>query len=280
MAAPSADAEVTRVVFDSGPKRIVLMAYELFARTDNDFGSAVYKQTAAFPMKVTVEEWTLAAPLRGYAYFPVSPTRDQEANLVMGLYVVQQDSTVQHLVFFANPPAASNSAEVRDLARSIAGTVIPGKRMLNDAPGDRMLYASNKTAVFVTVPSGYVMTEQPGPDFFVYHIRRLTTFGEPGASIGVYLGDHPSTDREGLNKRDATTLFGKQAQWYEKESKEGQMGVFTNALVPLGPSLLGHAISWSGDLPSYADVFLQAKDAAGIEELKKVAATLRIGKSK
>ena len=58
------------------------------------------------------------------------------------------------------------------------------------------------------------------------------------------------------------------------------MGVFTNALVPLGPSLLGHAISWSGDLPSYADVFLQAKDAAGIEELKKVAATLRIGKSK
>jgi hypothetical protein len=31
------------------------------------------------------------------------------------------------------------------------------------------------------------------------------------------------------------------------------------------------------DAPSYADVFLEAGDASTIEELKSVAATLRIG---
>jgi hypothetical protein len=111
----------------------------------------------------------------------------------------------------------------------------------------------------------------------VHHVRKLVRLGETAESLGLYLGDHPSRDRQGFKEAGSAVLFGKQAQWYEKENTEnGETVYFTSAIVPLGQPTPSH----DRDMPSFADVFLSAGDRAGTEELKKVAATLRISASK
>jgi hypothetical protein len=268
MAAPGSDAEVTRIEMNAGSKRMVLMAYEVFARTGKEFDSAVRKQTATFPMKVAVGPWPLSSPLRGYAYFPVTPTKDQEANLVMGVYVAQLDGTVQNLVFYANPSAAKDFSEAADLAKSISRTIAAGKKGFNTSAGDREL-AGYSDPVIVTVPEGYATTMQNGVDFLVHHIRKIAVFGEAPASIGLYLGNFPSSPRQDLVKKGTNILFGKQAEWLEETSSEnGQIKMIDNAVVALGRSF-----------PSYAHVFLEAGDGTVMEELKKIASMLRFQKS-
>jgi hypothetical protein len=281
MAAPEAASETTRIVIDSGPQRLVILAYELFARTGQggqEFEQGVRKDCARLPMKVMVESWPLAAPLRAFVYFPVTPTLDKEANLLMGVYAAQADGTVQHVAFFFSRSTRLEYDNTRVLAKSIARTIAPGPRGLNSAAGEREFSAySAKNAIFATVPDGYVVTLQPGPDFIVHHVRKIVPLGETAESLGVYLGDYPSSNRQGFKEAGTAILFGKQAKWYEKEDPQnGEKAFFTSAIIPLGePNPQGERV-----MPSFADVFLSAGDRAGIEELKKIAATLRIGAAK
>ena len=121
----------------------------------------------------------------------------------------------------------------------------------------------------MTVPDGYVTTRQQGPDFEVHHIHKIASFPSR-ASIGVYLGDHPSSDNDDMKSKGITILFGTIAHWYEKSTNEGgQTAVYDRALVRL-------KILPFGGGPTYADVFLVGKDTAEMDELKKVAATLRL----
>ena len=117
MAAPESDSEQTRIMIDAGEQRMVLMEYELFARAPADLGDLegpAQKMTRHFPMKVKFQKWSLAAPLRAVAYFPVSPARDQEANFVMGVFVAGSDGSVRNFMWYINPSAASQfSANLR-----------------------------------------------------------------------------------------------------------------------------------------------------------------------
>ena len=278
MAAPDSVSESTRLAINSGPQRMVLVAYELFARTDQGFEQAVQRASTKLPAKGRVEEWQLPAPLRGFACFPVATTHNEEANLVMGVYVAQADGTVQYVAFYINRSAAKDFNAAAILAKSIAKTIAAGQRRLNSSAGEREFSAySAKNSIFATVPDGYVVTAQDGPDFVVHHVRKLVRFGEPAESLGLYVGDHPSSNREGFKQAGIAVLFGKQAQWYEKESTEnGETDYFTSAIVPLGE----RSPQGEREMPSFADVFLSTGTHAGTEELKKVAATLRIGESK
>jgi hypothetical protein len=278
MAAPDAVSETTRIVIDSGGQRMVLMAYELFARTDQGFEQAVQKTSAKLPVKGRIEEYPLPSRLRGIAYFPVTPTHNEEANLVMGIYVAQADGTVQYVAFYVNRSAAKDFNAATVLAGSMAKTIAAGPRRLNTSAGEREFSAySPKNVIFATVPDGYVVTTQDGPDFMVHHVRKMVRLGETAESLGLYVGDHPSSNREGFKDTGSAVLFGKQAKWYEKEdTQNGETVYFTSAIVLLGePKPQGER-----DMPSFADVFLSAGNRAGIEELKKIAATLRIGASK
>jgi len=196
----------------------------------------------------------------------------------MILYVAQADGTVQQVAFFINQSAAKEFNAATVLARSMAKTIAAGPQGLSSAAGDRELSAySPGNAIFATVPEGYVATLQQGPDFTVHHLRKLVPFGETAESLGLYLGYYPSSNREGFKEAGNSVFFGKQAQWYEKESTEnGATAYFTSAIVPVsGPNT--QATPRENSMPLLADVFLFAGTHAGIEELKKVAATLRIG---
>lgn len=275
MAAPESNAEQTRTVIDAGGQRMVIMTYELFTSAGRDFKSSVERETAEFPMKVSVQEWPLASPLSGYAYFPQTPTQSKEANLVMGLFVARSDRAMQALMVYVNPAGARNFAEASTLAKAICKTVAEGKRMLNSGGGERELSSySGQKAILITLPQGYVATLQNGVDFVVHHIHKITAFGGIPSTIGIYLGDHPEQHND-YTKKTSGNIFGKSVDWYEKAvSKNDESYLVDDAVVSLGSGL------WNRDLPSYADVFLTAPDPSGMEELRKVASTLRIGNSK
>lgn len=279
MAAPEADNEQTRVLIDAGDQRMVLMVYELFARAAADFEGEAQKETARFPMKVNLQKWAISGPVRAIAYFPVVPTKDQEANLVMGVFVSGPDGSVQNLVWYVNPAGAIQFSAASSLAESIAKTIAPGARALEITAGVRELSIYSKTkSVFVTVPQEYVVTAQHGPDFIVHHIHKLIAFGDPEASLGVYLGDHPSSNDEGFLEQGMSTLFGKRVPWYQKVTNEdGSRMIMARAVVSVGPSLFGYALPGMRDCPSYADVFVTASNASTIEELKSIATSLRLG---
>ena len=279
MAAPEADSEQTRIVIDAGKQRMVLMIYELFARTGVDFESAVRKQASDSRSNVNIQKWPLSSQVRAIAYFPVVPTKGREANLVMGLFVVALDGNVQNLEWYVNPAAATQFDAALNLAKAIAKTIAPGNRNLDIGGGERVLSVYSETKkVFITVPKGYVATAQRGPDFVVHHVRKVAAFGDASASLGVYLGDHPSAQHEGFLQQGTGILLGKKIQWYQKMiNEDGHRTTMTKALVPLGPSLLGWVLPGRTDSPSYAEIFLEAADTAASEELRNIAMTLRVG---
>lgn len=279
MAAPESDSDQTRIMIDAGEQRMVLMVYELFAHADvDDLQGPAQNVTRHFPMKVSFRKWSLAPPLRATAYFPVSPTKNEEANLVMGVFVASPDGSVRNFMWYVNPQAASQSDAALRLAESMAETVAPGTKTLDTTGGERELSTYSKTkSVLVSIPRGYALTTQHGPDFIVHHINKIVSFGDENATIGVYLGDHPSNNRDGFVEQGKTTLFGKRVSWYEKRHNvDGTEMIVDDATVPLGWSLFGRAVPGTSDGPSYADVFLTAAKTSSIQELKSIASTLRL----
>jgi len=278
LSAPESKSEQTRIVIDAGQQRMVLMVYELFARAGTDLEGPAQKMTSHFPVKVSVQKWTLLAPLRAVAYFPTAPTKNEEANFVMGLFVAGSDGSVQNFMWYVNPAAASQFDAALKLAKSMADTIAPGTRTFDTPGGERELSAYSKTkSVFVKIPRDYVVTAQRGPDFIVHHINKVVAFGDQNASVGVYLGDHPANNHDGFTEQEKTTLFGKSVRWYQKVGNEGGTKVITvDATVPLGRSLLGNSLPGTSEGASYADVFLTAADAPSIGELKSIAIALRI----
>ncbi len=270
MAAAAANSEETRVVIDAGDQRMVLMAYERFARSGGNLESEVQKQSTQFPVKVNLQKWPLSGQAQAIAYFPVAPRKDQGANFVMGLFVAGPDGLVRSLIWYVNPAGAAQFQAATNLAKTIAKTVTPGAKTLNVTPGKRELSIYSPTkSVYVSIPADYAVSTQVGPDFLVHHIRKIVAFGDPEASLGVYLGDHPSHTESGVITKATSIVFGKKVTWsQDSKSENGMKSRVARVLIPLGPRSEG---------ASYADVFARASDEATLEELKTIATSLQIG---
>jgi hypothetical protein len=112
-------------------------------------------------------------------------------------------------------------------------------------------------------------------DFIVRHVRKFTVLGEADASLGIYLGDYPSSRYQGSAKNGTSILLGKTVQWDQSTtSDQGVTLIRAGVLVQLGPSILGAAS------PSYADIFLHAGDTPTVQMLKSIAATIGVRNNK
>jgi hypothetical protein len=185
MSADASPEEETRAVLDVGKARLVMMASEDFATVGSDFRAQVATQV---DKTAKLEAVAVAKPLLAFAYAP-KPTTDQDANLVLATWIAHPDGTVQLVSFYVNNDGARAAAAAwTNLARKIAGTLVPGKRALDIGAGERKL-----ESLQVTVPARWVVTAQPGPDFIVFHLRPLAPLGSSATSgCGVYLGGFPS----------------------------------------------------------------------------------------
>ncbi len=273
MAAANPVEEETRVVVDAGDKRFVVMTYELFATSGKVFEKSVRKEVKQFfssGAAYTVSSQKIGDFARALVMKPSKIDGTEGANLVMGAYLEHPDGTVQFTAFYANPEAVTkDAAGCTKLAEAILASFRVGSKQLQMEGGVQKLFAWQHT-LHVDVPAGWILTTTPGPDFVVHRARQLAPFGEPAASLGIYLGGHPNAQYDQLGaetKRVETKgkLSGVETVWHSWTDASGLLRKETLAT--------GAA---PGDAGLALHVFMAGPTGADIAMMDALSATLRL----
>lgn len=260
MSAENSGEDETRGMLDDGKARFVMMAYELYALAGADAKATIEADVKGNGYVGKLEPLALPKPLVGFGHTPATVTKDKEANLAYAAWIVNGDNTLQFVAFYVNPDGAAKGASWSALAKKVTATLGAGKRTLSSKAGDRTL-----DSLAITVPDGFVMAAQPGPDFAVYHFRKLVPLGGKMPTCGVYLGHHASPqysqqDAKVTPTKTPGTLFGAKVDWMTWSLNNR----WTTEVI--------------GKHPSGTDtvhVFCSAGTEAELGDLRKLAGTLR-----
>jgi len=104
----------------------------------------------------------------------------------------------------------------------------------------------------------------------VARLKPLSKLGEDGGSLGIYVGNQPSFEKEAKAKTVADKVLGFDVQWQLGES-EGWKSA--DALLRFPPQGKGR-----GDMAPMVHLFASAPDDAGLERLRALARMLTIEK--
>ncbi|HVR84675.1 MAG TPA: hypothetical protein VMU54_10215 [Planctomycetota bacterium] len=275
MGAPEPNTRETRLVWTSGDRKCVVMAYELFRSAGKDFEAEVRKQIGSWGLEGEVSTRPERPGFRVCDVVPKIVDPSTEAVFVLGLFSAREDGTVQYVVFYFNPKAAEDAAGCRELARKAAGTLEAGARVLARESGTRVLeeLADGKQCV-LDVPEGFTVTVKKGPDFQVASVLKIVPLGETGPSLNAYFGGHPRFQYEREDARPAITksdgkLLGQATEWHRWTQEADSKSHFKEAMAPL-----------PGSRQEVIHAFLIAPDAAGLQEVENLATKLRISDKK
>ncbi len=265
MAAPQASADETRVVLEEGGTeglaRFVMMVTELYLVGSGDLRADAMKLAAKDERVVELKD----ARLPSFGLEPTSPPKSDRPLFVFGTVIAHPDGSLQQAEFFILPDMADARGEYADRARAIARTFGAGTRKLDPKGGRTTIGAS----LVADLPPSFLVSTQQGPDFDVFRIRKLHVPGESGATLGIYVGGHPSLQidqisREGgaapQSRTEDGTLLERPAKWVTWSGPDGLK--VKEAIVELGDHRAVH-------------VFGLAANDADLEVLSRIAATLR-----
>jgi len=286
MAAPHSVQKETRLMFDAGPERLVIMTKEMFATRGSDLAGTLAKASASDGKVVRVA--VSDDKLEVYAMVPRKHDRKRAAILVYAATVAQPDGSLQSVRVFVNPAAAEDPAgcsalaskstmpkvkpakamgRCATLAAAMISTLRSGNRKLDVSAGQRRLTGQYSDDHFdVTVPAAFITTLDRGPDFTVHVLRHLAPLESPGRMLlGVYVGGHPSYQVKQANAKVTTTevdgtLFGKPIKWRTSNLSDGR--IVAEVIIP-------HPTS-----KARVHVFAMGHTAAHITTLKKMAESL------
>jgi hypothetical protein len=113
--------------------------------------------------------------------------------------------------------------------------------------------------VTIATPDGWTVNAQPGPDFTVYHLRKLAPLGAPAVSCGIYLGGHASYQfsQAGIDKAKVkptpTKLFKSPATWQTWTSNGSRYTTEAMTKHPSGSATL-HAFCSADTEPALTDL--------------------------
>ncbi len=272
MGAAEAAEEESRLVLDHQGTRLVVMAYELYARSSGDFAAAVRRDLLARLGEQTrgwaLEPLEVATHLAAVAFSPPAPTGAGHANLVLGAYVRHPDGMAMLLAFYVSPEGVPAVAAWTALARRMVAGLARGTRTLDLGGGELRLATPFALTLVLEAPAGVGRSAQHGPDFVVHRLRAVTPLGEVGASCGLYLGHSPS-------------------------SQHRQVGEPAGRVVEVDGVLLGQAVTWrrwGGDGLHWLEgmvavddregltlhAFCSAPTLPGLRPLQAMLATLRV----
>jgi hypothetical protein len=265
--------EETRVVFDIGEERLVLMAYELFATAGNDFAGELRKcdreasaDSKPQKTKLTVER----GKFRVYQTSPILLKKSDDTVHVASAWVVDEDGMVLLVSACVNPAAAEDDKAIRNLCSRILNSLEPGKKRLAlKGHEERMQVFSNNLVLVAKLPDGWMHTVQRGPDFLVHNLREVGPFRAAGASIGVYVGGHPGyqhKESEAKPEKLRGKVIGEMADWYK---------------LPLGDGVFMEAIRPAKELGPYAKfhVFLYAPSEDALAAVRRITDSMRMDKT-
>ncbi len=260
MSAESSGEDETRAMLDDGKSRFVMMAYELYALAGADPKATIEADFKGAGYTGKLEPLVLPKPLVGFGHAPATVAKDKEANLAYAAWIVNGDGTLQFIAFYVNPDGAAKGASWSALGKKVASSLGAGKRTLASKAGDRTL-----DSLVITVPDGFVMAAQPGPDFAVYHFRKLVQLGAKKPTCGVYLGHHASPQHSQQKAKITPTktpgtLVGAKVDWMTWS---------------LGKRWTTEVIGKHPSGPDTVHVFCSADTEAELADLRKLAGTLR-----
>jgi len=194
MAAPGSAEEESRVLLVPGPPdgRFVMVVSEVFELGTGDAVADATEFVRTDPdERYRVESIAVGPGLRAAAYVPAGRADGDHPSLALGGLVQTIDTSLVSVQFYILPEMRAEIEKWRAEAKRILGSFTAGTRKL-DAAGGETRVALGAEDLVLTRPKGYCLTAQPGPDFEVYHLRKLVKAGSPKATIGVYLGGHPA----------------------------------------------------------------------------------------
>ncbi len=259
MSAPPPELEETRVFLERGPNKFVVWVREIFRTSGNDLLTYVEQGRGA---EGRVTPIPMNKGLRGVAVVPSKLDDSSEAVLVLDLFIVNTDDTVQIASFFVNPPALGPGCSA--VAYKVARTLAPGTRRLDLNGGVTKLPDARRS---ITLPKRYVMVPQPGPDFTVYRFYKLIGIDQPHVGLGVYVGHHPGRHaRDGANvTKIPGQLQGKSVEWSAWS---------TGAGTPEEPTTHRRELLHELDAGLWTHIFLSAEEQNALDELAAVAQTM------
>jgi hypothetical protein len=266
MAAPDADVDLTLAVLRRGRVRLTMAVSEGYALAGADLEGGVrahLKEDPALPGS-KLAPLPVAPPLRGVSVSPPPPRGHEERTLVLAAYLAHPDGTVQRAGFFVNRAGVKDAATWAGLAAVWAASFTAGTRHLPAQAGDRSLGGE----ATVTVPAGFLLSTQDGPDFTVHHLRRLLPLGKPAEECGVYLGSFPSYQHEQAEvpaaevRKEPGKLLGRTTEWH----------VWTRAAETTAEAQV--SLDEAPDAERL-HVFCSAGNPRSISDLRAIAATIR-----
>lgn len=295
MAAEEANEDETRVVLDAGPERLVFMTYELYALSGPSFEAAARADTeTGFPgqtPRLSPSGGCGGVP-RAMLVEPGSLATTDEAVFVLGAYLANPDGSVQYAAVYVNPEAAKSPEgcgrlatalgaprggdvavpgdhrACRSVARRVIASLSVGDRPLTLPRGSLQLEVGRGARLVLATPGDLAVSTQRGPDFLVHRLRRLGVLGQPAASLGVYVGDHPSfhhrqQDAAGSIEKKTGTVLGKPAEWQQWSEAPGAAVVETIVELP-------------GDDRLRLHLFASGAPGPELDSLRQLAAGLRV----
>lgn len=266
MAAEHPSAEESRLVYDRGEKRLVVMAYELFRVAGPKFADHLTNSAESGEESSLVYKMVLNQSSFQVYQSMSEPTKINDNVVhVVSARVVNSDQTVQALECYANAEAASDLASTKSLFEQALLTLEPGKRHLKlEARTERLNVYSETKRILVDLPQGWAYWLETGPDFLVHRFREVVRFGEEAPSIGLYIGGHPSLHSSGQAFEQVPgTLVGRQTEWFvtkydERVSEEAILDASW-----LDEGLMFHA-------------FISGRSETELKMGKKIVQTMRI----
>lgn len=194
MAAPGSVEEESRVLLVPGKPyaRFVMIVSEVFELgSGNAVADATEFVRADAEERYRVEALPVGAGLEAAAYVPEGRADGEHPSLVLGALVEAGDASLLSVQFYILPEMKPESATWRAQAKQILGSFAAGPRKLDLSAGETKVPLGDQDLVLAR-PAGFCLTAQPGPDFDVYHLRKVVRSGAPPTTIGVYVGGHPS----------------------------------------------------------------------------------------
>ncbi|MGH9553902.1 MAG: hypothetical protein ACRD3W_31280 [Terriglobales bacterium] len=276
MAAPEPSTDETRVVFDRGKARLVIMANEAHALAGSDFSKNV-KRVVNEWAKDKHQSFTVAPNVisrNGLKLIVVMPNdgaaQSGEARLVTSSFVSGKDGTVQYVAIYANPDAAKDWPGISNLAGRIMETLAQGQSQSRlDA---RMVEIDHNLGLKVSLPERMMYVDQPGPDFHVSHFYQCRELGEHPAEMGIFIGYYPSFHPKKDTKQQSGIILGQSVNWFEtKDGDECQLEALVHPRQHTDPTQ---------ELSVVLHIFLSGTDERDLTALKKVAETLTLSAGK
>ncbi len=236
-------AEIAWMESDEG--RMAIVVSESLRVVEGDLGAAVLPWA---PTTATVER---ASDDLVAAFASVVVQRGDDVRLAR-VYVRDAQGLVVMVDVITDPDNARRGGCV-EFARELAASVTPGARVVDLAP-----HPVTIDGLSLDVPAGFASTIDHGPDFEVLRLENvIRTDDAPGASLGLYVGDHPSF-APGDTAAVTRELLGASVPFFDRTEE----GVHRR-----------EALIERGDLGVH--VFYSSSDAALFDALDGAAASLR-----